>query len=247
MKNRIGFVSFFFSLFTLVSLAQSSVSMTSIAFPSRDALTITADLYVAQNDFPYVLLCHQDGFSRGEYKTIVDKINKLGFNCIAIDQRSGNDVNGITNETADRARVKKLPVEPLDAEQDIVAAIDYTFGISNKKVIVVGSMYSASLALKIAAYNTKVKAVAAFSAGDNCGEKLKLNKAVETLNKPVFITCSGTEATATKELITHIPSKNIVSFFPDSEGNQGAKALWKKEPESKKYWRAFKKFLLSVK
>ena len=34
---------------------------------------------------------------------IADSLTALGFNCLAIDQRSGGSVNGVTNETKVRA------------------------------------------------------------------------------------------------------------------------------------------------
>ena len=38
------------------------------SFPSRDSLLIFADIYERKGNKPSVLLCHQAGFSRGEYR-----------------------------------------------------------------------------------------------------------------------------------------------------------------------------------
>ena len=56
-------------------------------FPSKDGITITADLYEIDSASPVILLCHQAGYSRGEYIESAKRLNKFGFNCLAIDQR----------------------------------------------------------------------------------------------------------------------------------------------------------------
>ena len=71
-----------------------------INFPSKDGLSITADLYLIKEAKDIILLCHQAGFSRGEYVETAKRLNKLGYSCLAIDQRSGKVVNGIVNQTA---------------------------------------------------------------------------------------------------------------------------------------------------
>src|SRR5438477_11180739 len=71
-----------------------------ITFPSADGLIITADSYLQNDTLPWILLCHQAGYSRGEYKETAVKFENFGYNCLAIDQRSGDSVNGIKNETA---------------------------------------------------------------------------------------------------------------------------------------------------
>lgn len=82
----------------------SSSTKETISFPSKDGLEITADVYfTGDKSKPWILLCHQARWSRGEYNEIAPKLNALGFNCLATDQRSGKEVNGVTNETAARA------------------------------------------------------------------------------------------------------------------------------------------------
>ena len=87
----------FFILFLLMETAQAQLKLT---FPSKDGLTTTADWYPVNSDYPIILLCHQNRFSRGEYVETAPRLNKLGFNCMAIDQRVGEEVNGVRNETA---------------------------------------------------------------------------------------------------------------------------------------------------
>src|ERR1035437_3583949 len=135
--------SFTLCLFFLCRLSEaqqnSSKQAEKITFPASDALLITADLYFVNDTLPYMILCHQAGYSRGEYMETATKFCRLGYNCIAIDQRCGNEVNGVKNETAALATLKKKATSYLDAEQDILAAIDYAYTKSGKKVLLVGS------------------------------------------------------------------------------------------------------------
>src|ERR1041385_9201704 len=82
-----------------------------ITFPSIDGLIITADSYLQDDSLPWILLCHQAGYSRGEYKETAAKFEAFGYNCLAIDQRSGGEVNGIKNETAARAKEQGKPMD----------------------------------------------------------------------------------------------------------------------------------------
>ncbi|MCE3280588.1 MAG: hypothetical protein K0S44_2779 [Bacteroidetes bacterium] len=216
-----------------------------ITFPSKDGLTITADEYITQDTMPYMILCHQAGFSRGEYVYTAPRFQKFGYNCLAIDARSGKEVNGITNETAVLALNKKKPTGFLDTEQDILAAIDYAFKKSKKKVILVGSSYSASLVLKIASASDKVKAVIAFSPGEYFGTKLNIKDAIKNLDKPVFVTSSKSESAEVSLLMKDV--KNKSQFQPSNAGDHGSKALWKESnPNYHEYWLSLLMFMRGI-
>ncbi len=244
MKNSI--VCVFMSLQMLINTATLQAQKT-ITFSSKDGLIITADKYFVNDSLPYIVLCHQAGYSRGEYKETAPKFTKFGYNCIAVDARSGGGVNDVPNETAFDARVKNKPTTYLDAEQDIIAAIDYAYKQNNKKVILVGSSYSASLALKIGASNDKVKAVMAFSPGEYFGDKLKIKGSIVKFDKPLFVTSSKEEAPAVSALIKDIKSTNKQQFIPTGEGEHGSKALWKSSPDNLEYWMALPKFMRGLK
>ena len=92
MKQRILLLLFLLG-------AKTSFAQLTVTFPSLDSVTITADWYPVNSESQTILLCHQNGFSRGEYAESARKLNMIGFNCLAIDQRVGNEVNGVTNET----------------------------------------------------------------------------------------------------------------------------------------------------
>jgi pimeloyl-ACP methyl ester carboxylesterase len=211
-----------------------------LEFSAADGLAITADSYEILPGEKYILLCHQADYSRGEYIETAKKLNDLGFNCLAIDQRSGRECNSVMNETAKRAKEKKIKADYLDAEQDIVAAIEYIYAHSGHKVIVVGSSYSASLALKIAKINDKVQAVAAFSPGEYFNG-MDLEKEIAGLNVPVFATSSKKESADVTKLLAGVESKTI--FVPTAEGDHGSKVLWESSPAHDEYWAAFTAFI----
>lgn len=232
-------------LISLMLLTFFLKAQETITFPSKDGLTITADEYITEDTMPYMILCHQAGFSRGEYIYTAPRFQKFGYNCLAIDARSGKEVNGITNETASLAIKKKKPTGYLDAEQDILAAIDYAFKKSKKKVILVGSSYSASLVLKIAAGNEKVKAVLAFSPGEYFGDKLNVKEAIRLLDKPVFVTSSKSEAAEVSLLMKDVKTKS--QFTPSNAGDHGSKALWKESnPNYHEYWLSLLMFMRGI-
>ena len=219
-------------------------SFKTITFPSKDKLPITADLYQVKESKRFVLLCHQAGFSRGEYVEAAKKINALGFSCLATDQRSGDIVNGVENETKKRAVEKGLATTYLDAKPDIEAAIDYVYDLNNNKpIILIGSSYSAALSLLLATNSDKVKAVAAFSPGEYL-KGIELAKSITNMNKPVFVTSSKKEINQIIDVVKNIDSKYITHFKPKVEGIHGSRVLWKKTIGNQTYWKVFSEFLI---
>ena len=121
MKYKIiGFVLLF-------QAALFSADFKTIVFDASDGVTITADLYMPHADkkHPFIVLFHQAASSRGEYREIAPKLAKLGFNSIAIDQRSGDGINNVDNETVMDALEKDKGIEYLDALVDLKSAIVY--------------------------------------------------------------------------------------------------------------------------
>lgn len=96
-----------------------------INIKSQDGLRIKADIYKIDASAPYILLFHQANFSRGAYREIAPKLNKMGFNCIAIDQRSGKEINGVHNETYLNAKAQHKNTEYTDALLDLESTLQY--------------------------------------------------------------------------------------------------------------------------
>lgn len=230
-------------------LLNDSISITAgdhaFNFLSKDSLPISATLYHVAPDLPIILLCHQAGSSKDEYNTIAPRLNELGYNCLAIDQRSGGKKLGGNNPTAIAAQQTNKATDYLAAEQDILAAIDTICNLYNKSVVLLGSSYSASLCMKIGATSPKVKSVIAFSPGEYFSEQSDtyLAQYVRQLEKPLFITSSKAEAEACKTLFNLARSHTKVQFIPSGEGIHGARALWQQSPNHAEYWNALVEFL----
>lgn len=216
-----------------------------ITFPSKDSLAITADLYLIKNSKNFILLCHQAGFSRAEYIESAKKLNRLGYSCMAIDQRSGKVTKNIINETAKLAKEKGLASKYLDAKPDIESAIDYAHKLNDGKIILVGSSYSAALSLLLATTNDKVKAVAAFSPGEYL-KGVPVTESISSLIKPTFVTSSKKEIEQVTGIIKNVKSDILVQFKPEIEGIHGSRVLWSRTEGNASYWKAFTEFLSRV-
>lgn len=233
---------------TLWSIDSQAQSKRRVKFPSKDGVTITADLYETNPDFPWVVMFHQANSSRGEYIYIGPRMNKLELNCMAVDIRAGKEDNYIVNETYVLARDNKLGTEYLDAEKDMIAAIERAYVASGRRpVIVFGSSYSASLALKLAQEMSEIKAVIAFSPGEYFGKELNVKKTITGLSKPTFIACSASEKKWTDELIAGIPTRKRIYYAPRKGGEHGARSLNKGVDGQTEYWIQMINFVQTVK
>ena len=233
------------------SNAKAETSFQSTTFPSEDGLEITGELYQASDDKkqPFIVLCHQAGWSRGEYREIAPKLVELGFNCLAIDQRSGGGVNDVPNETAKKAKAAKKPAEFADAEQDVVAALKWArANQADGKVLVWGSSYSSALALRIAGEHPElVDGVLAFAPGEyfiRFGKpKDWISRSARKIKVPTFITSAKNEFPRWEAIYNAIPADSKSKFIPKTAGNHGSRALWAKFDDSPDYWRSVKEFL----
>jgi len=132
----------FYYIFLAISLSIAQVVKEKVTFEAEDGIEITADKYLENEEYPYILLFHQAGSSRGEFNDIAERFLKLRYNCLAVDLRSGDNSNYVKNETALKAGGQHSSVSFLDAAQDIRAAIDYAWNLNPKEVILLGSSFS---------------------------------------------------------------------------------------------------------
>lgn len=219
-------------------LLSSSFAQELVSFKAKDSLTISANLYEIDSTYPYALLFHQAGSSKGEFKEIAIKILKLQYNVLAVDLRSGDAMNFSPNITAALADKENYPHSNIDARQDVIAAINYAFDKSkNQKLVIFGSSYSASLCLLEGKNNDKVKAVIAFSPGEYFQPQIILQEELMGYKKKVFVACSDSEYKYTKLLLSGVEEKYKTVFAPrENEGKHGAKALWKDCSANQEYW-----------
>ncbi|WP_299799800.1 alpha/beta fold hydrolase [uncultured Maribacter sp.] len=232
--------SFVLSLSSICMFAQKTID-----FPSKDGLLITADYYEAKGSETFILLFHQAGWSRGEYKEIAPKLNTLGYSCLAIDQRSGGAVNSVTNQTNQRAVEAGKEVKYLDAFQDIEATVAYVKKTyTPKKIVIWGSSYSSSLVLKYAGdYPDSVDAAMAFSPGEYFGKDDFIKNSAAHIKVPTFITSAQNEQDNWAAINDAIPTTTKVTYVPATKGNHGSRALWEKFEDNDGYWNAVKNFL----
>ena len=224
-----------------------------ITFPSDDGVTITADLYMPHpKDAPMILLFHQASWSRGEYLEIAPKLNELGYNCLAVDLRSGKSINNIVNETHASARQLFKETQYINALVDMESAVKYARKeLAEGDLIIWGSSYSAALTLKIVGDHPDwVDAGLAFSPGEYFTSQGKprdyITRSAAHIERPVFITSAHNEKSNWWGIYVAISDMDKTYFWPSTTGNHGSRALWSKFPDSAEYWEAVKSFLQSL-
>lgn len=212
-------------------------------FPSKDGLELTADLYGdGRPGRPIILLCHQARYSRGEYKDIAPRLVRAGFNCLALDARSGKAANGINNESAARAQKAGKATGYMDARQDIEAAIDWIRKQGfDGKLTLWGSSYSSSLALLISAANKEVGCVLSFSPGDYFKPRGSVTAACRKLDKPVLIVAPERERRQSEPLYKALAT-TIKLYYCRPQNLHGSKTLFK-APNREASWRIVLGFL----
>ncbi len=236
----------------VISLSLFANSKKTISFNSLDNTTMAADLYMVDEDInrPLIVLFHQAQWSRGEYNEIAPKLNKLGFNCMAVDLRAGNRINGVLNQTYLNARKNHKKTKYLNTRIDIVAAFQEARSYSNK-LIAWGSSYSAALLLKnIGEKPRYAQAILAFSPGEYFEKfgkpKDYITSSAKKLKMPVFITSARDEKNRWINIYDAIDRKYRVSFIPTTKGNHGSRALWSQFDDNQAYWHEVEKFLNSL-
>jgi alpha-beta hydrolase superfamily lysophospholipase len=222
-----------------------------ITFPSEDGLVITADLYLAHKDAktPFIVLFHRAGWSRGEYREIAPRLNRLGWNCLAVDQRSGGEINGVVNRTAERARKQKKGERYIDALPDLRASLAFARReYAEGPLLALGSSYSAALVVLLAGESPDLfDGGLAFSPGDYFAKQGKpkdwVARAAGKIAKPMFITSAKKERDTWAAIFAAIPAQTKRSYVPETDGEHGARVLWAKQKDSSGYWKAVEEFL----
>jgi len=227
----------------------SKYNSAKVEFAATDGLLINGDLYEVDKNAQIILLSHQAGYNRIEYADIAPKLNEMGYNCLAVDLRSGGTFAEKSNITQARAIDKGLQPEMIDAQQDIAAAVSYLNNKYKKKVIVWGSSFSSSLALLEGLDNPNIKAIVAFSPGDYFDNAApSLSTVFSNIKIPYLVTSSKQEAATLSALIGNSKStKHQSQFIPESNGFHGSRALWEGQEGAEEYWKAITQFLAKQK
>ena len=242
-------MKYYLSIILLFTVQWAVFAQETITITARDGLEVTADLYQKYDDSaPFIILFHQAGWSRGEYLEIAPKLNRLGYNCLAVDQRSGGKVNGVENQTTARAKKAGKGTEYADSFKDVEAAVKYVKrSFKSEKIIIWGSSYSSSLVLKYAGdYPNDVNAVLAFAPGEYFKEKDWIQSSAKNIEVPSFITSAKAEKDNWWAIHESILTDTKSHYLPTSAGNHGSRALWDKFSDNDGYWKAVKEFLNSI-
>lgn len=173
--SRLSAIAFFLSIAASGNAqAGEPPASRTITFRAADGVELYAELFPAKRvAAPVVLLFHQAGASgRAEYATIAPRLQKAGYNVIAVDQRSGGEGFGGHNRTVDGLNVKKIPY--CEAYPDLEAALSVPAREGfDGPLFVWGSSYSAALVFKLATQHpNQISGVLSFStaAGQSMAE-----------------------------------------------------------------------------
>ncbi len=225
----------FYFLLPFIFCTTGAQSM--LRFLADDGLEVVADKYFVSDTLPWIIMFHQAGSSRGEFREISPKLIMLGYNGLAVDLRFGREINFVGNQTALTAQTDDYPRNMKDALIDMQAAVDWVTGRSDRPVVLFGSSFSASLAMILAIANPAAGAVIAFSPGEFFGQPDSVQKAVSNLEVPVFLASTIRERPYVEKLSSGIADEYKSLFTPaETSGTHGAKTLWESEESSREYW-----------
>jgi dienelactone hydrolase len=217
-----------------------------VTLTAADKVKVFATYYgTGDESKPIVLLFHMAGANGAEYATIAPRLNALGFNALAVDQRSGGRAFGRANKTVtalghSTAYRAALP--------DLQAALDWARANHAAKIIVAGSSYSASLVFLLAADNPgRIAGLMAFSPGEYLGHANTVGAAAAKLEDvAVFVTSASDrgEIAAARAIVDAVPGRAKTQFVP-KRAPHGASALREDANPAgyKEAWAAVERFL----
>jgi len=247
MRTKFLAIAFGISVFAFLGFQYGNEPpFTTVTFKTTNNINVTADVYEGEDNSPIILLFHQARFSRGEYREIAPKLVEMGYTCIAVDQRSGDKVNGVVNQTHKEAKKKGLETKYPDAFPDLVATLNYTkTHYPNRKIIIWGSSYSSSLVFILGSeFATDITGILSFSPGEYFDYKgQKIVDYAKGVKSPVFITSARNEHDSWRDIYAAVTNPNKQSFLPTEKGFHGSKALWEENEGNEEYWKAVSAFL----
>ena len=198
-----------------------------VSFAASDHVQVFADYYATGSKAkPLILLFHMAGSNRAEYAPIAPVLVTLGFNALAIDQRSGGSLWGRPNETVQHLG---RSTDYAGALLDLEAAVQWARSSGHTgKLIVWGSSYSAALVFLLAAkYPKEIAAVLAFSPGEYLGGTSTVRNAAAQVTIPIFATSAtaADEVAQARAILAAAPSAEKIQLVPKSAGVHGSSTL----------------------
>ena len=196
-----------------------------------------------------VVMFHQAGSNLHEFDPISPRLVDLGWDCLLVDQRSGGEMWGSDNKTAAQFEGKQ---SYLDAYQDMEAALEWAQKRGYKKTLVLGSSYSASLVLRLAAEHSGIAGVMCFSPGEYFDQPGLVAGWAAKATAPVFFASTSDEmSNGVMEIYNaraENPAHKMDSAYASSKGVHGASTLRedKADGAAEEYWQHVEGFFSSL-
>lgn len=197
-----------------------------VTLTAADGAKVFGDFYgvVQDKPRPLILLFHQAGSNAGEYAPIAPRLQSLGYNALAIDQRSGGKRWERNNRTVDALGESTSYLEALP---DLEAALAWAEKEGYPRVLVWGSSYSAALVFALASEHAgKIHAVLSFSPGEYiAGQDGVVAKWASAVSVPVYVTsATGGEVEVARKILAASPS-SIKRQYEPKAGVHGSSTL----------------------
>jgi alpha-beta hydrolase superfamily lysophospholipase len=207
-----------------LSLSANASAPKNVLLHAKDGVAVYGTFTpAAKPGAKILLLFHQAGASRHEYDPLIPAFHQQGWDTLAIDQRSGGRLFGGRNETV--AKLGKS-VSYLEAMPDLEAALAWARARKYGTIVTVGSSYSSSLVLLLAAKHPQaVSAVVSFSPGEYfSSDRNMIKRAAARLHMPVYITTDPKEESNVDSVLRDAHGANVTRYRP-SVGVHGASTL----------------------
>lgn len=221
-----------------------------IVLTAADGVKVFGEVWRAGGAHPPIILAfHQAGSSHAEYAPLAPRLNAAGFTVLAIDQRSGGNAFGGTNQTV---AVLGRSTSYDAALQDLAAALAWgKAAAGGAPVLIWGSSYSAALVFQLAAQNPgAISAVLAFSPGEYLTRGDAVRMAAPKVLVSVFITQASDrdEIQTARSILEQIASTDKTQFIPAKGGVHGSATLMldKNSAGAEENWQAVLRFLNHV-
>ena len=207
----------------LVLMLALPVAADEVRLVAADGVTVFADHFDPSGNRSRgtIVLFHQAGSNAAEYRTIAPRLAGMGFQVLAVDQRSGGAMFLAINRT----------VKALGGSTGYEAALpDMAAALASVQtqgpVLVWGSSYSAGLVFALAAAHPgSVNAILAFSPGEYFSG-LNVAQAAARVRVPVYVTSANDagEVAAAQTIADAVPGGLAVQFVP-KVGSHGSSTL----------------------
>lgn len=177
--------------------------MQKVRFKTEDGLEIAGNYFPAEkNDAPAVVMLHMMPETKESWNGFAKKVNREGFQCLAIDLRGHGESQGGPMGS------KSFSDEEHQATiNDVVGAISFFIdkGISVEKISLVGASIGANLAIVFQSENPKLKATVALSPGLNYrGVEIEHAAKVLKEEQSIFLVAGGSNDEYSTETVLKI-------------------------------------------